>query len=65
VIELPNTIFKACFVRRMVELFEGEGRVRTVILLTHLPILTFLKHLVFFSVDTVEKEESVREKIES
>jgi hypothetical protein len=41
----------------MVKSLEGEGKRRTVILLTHLLVLGFLKHLVLFSVDTVEKDE--------
>jgi hypothetical protein len=57
---LEHLPLKRGFLRRMVEFFEGEGR--TFILLAHLPILDFLKHLVFFSVDTVEKDGFVVEK---
>jgi hypothetical protein len=45
----------------MVESFEGEGKRRAVILLTHLLVLGLLKHLVLFSVDTVEKDGFVLE----
>jgi len=47
--------------RRMVERI-GEGR--SAIHLTHLIITSFLKHLVLFSVDTIEKDEFALEKDE-
>lgn len=50
--------------RRMIESSEGEGKRRTVILLTYLLVLGFLKHLVLFSVDTVEKDGFALEKDE-
>jgi hypothetical protein len=49
----------------MVESSEGEGKRKTVILLTHLLVLVFLKHLVLFSVDTVEKDGFVLEDDEN
>jgi len=44
---------------------DGRGRRRSAIYLTHLLILGLLKHLVFFSVDTIEKEEFEIEKVEN
>jgi hypothetical protein len=52
-------------VRGMVESLEGEGKRRTTIRLTHLLLLGFLKHLVLFSVDTVEIEGFTLEKNEN
>ena len=46
----------------MVDFLEGEGKRRAVILLVHLPSYGFLKHLVLFSVDTVEKDGFAIEK---
>jgi hypothetical protein len=44
---------------------EGKRRRRSAIHLTHLIIHSFLKHLVLFSVDTIEKGEFVLEKDEN
>jgi len=44
---------------------EGEGDPPSAICLTHLLILGLLKHLVFFSVDIIEKEEFGLEKVEN
>ena len=50
--------------RRMAESVEGRREKEIGLLLTHLLILSLLKHLVFFSGDTVERDGPVLENDE-
>jgi hypothetical protein len=49
----------------MLEFSQGEGNSGTVILPAHLLVLEVLKHLAFFSVDTVERDGPAVEKDKS